>query len=413
MAYVSTIIIGAGQSGLAMSRCLTVRSVDHLILERGTVANAWRTERWDSLRLLSPNWMIRLPGQPYDGPDPDGYMTTPELVARLDGYADRIGAPVQTETQVTAVRRAEPGYVVETNQGPMHCTTLVLATGACNIATVPGCGSELPAGLHAATPLDYKRPDDLPEGGALVVGGSATGIQLAREIHASGRPVTLSVGEHIRVPRTYRGLDIKWWMDAIGVLDERFDEVDDLARVRRTPSLQLVGTPEKETLDLNALMDVGIEVVGRLAGIRDGRAMFSGGLSNHCALSDQKMNRLLDAIDQWVDQQGFSGVVAAPFRPEPTRVPAAPRLDLDLRDGAVRSVVWATGYRPDYAWLDVPVLDRKGRLRHDGGVVAAPGLYAMGLPFMRRRKSTLIDGAGPDARELVAHMMRHLDRQAA
>ena len=319
MTYVPTLIIGAGQSGLAMSRCLSDRSMDHLILERGAIANAWRTERWDSLRLLTPNWMSRLPGVPYRGADPDGYMHIAELAGRLEDYAAAIAAPVQADTTVVSVRRGASGFHVETDQGPVDCERLVLATGACNIATAPGFAAELPKGVRSVTPIDYKRPDDLPEGGVLVVGGSATGVQLAHEIHASGRPVTISVGEHIRVPRTYRGWDIKHWMDVTGVLDERFDAVDDLNRVRRSPSLQLVGSDDRRTLDLNALTAEGVEVVGRMAGIRDGKALFAGSLANHCALSDQKMNRLLAAIDAWIEAHGLAGEVGPASRPEPTR----------------------------------------------------------------------------------------------
>ncbi len=409
----STVIIGAGQSGLAMSKCLSERSIDHLILERGEIANSWRTERWDSLRLLTPNWQSRLPGSPYTGPDPDGYMSMPEVIQRLQAYADDTAAPIQTSTTVLSVNPTDAGYLIDTNQGPVHCATLVLANGACNLPNIPCFAEEVPRGLYATTSQDYKRPSDLPDGGILVVGGSATGVQLAMELQTSGRQVTLSVGEHIRAPRVYRGRDIKWWMDAIGTLDQGIDEVGDPKRVRRSPSLQLVGSHEKQMLDLNALTDAGVDVVGKLVGIRDGNALFSGALANHCALSDLKMNRLLDAIDMWASNQGLDGVLPSPHRFDRTRVSKNPRLQLDLSGGAIRSVLWATGYRPDYSWLRVPVFDRKGRLRHSGGIVDAPGLYAMGLPFMRKRKSTLIDGVGDDAQALSEHIVAQMNRKAA
>jgi putative flavoprotein involved in K+ transport len=241
----------------------------------------------------------------------------------------------------------------------------------------------------------------------LVVGASASGIQLADEIQRSGRQVTLAVGEHIRVPRTYRGRDIQWWMDAVGVLDQRYDEVDDIARARRVPSLQLVGTPGR-TLDLNALSEIGVRLVGRLAGVADGRLQLSGSLANQCALSDLKMGRLLDAVDRWASASGLDGEVLPPHRFAPTRVPAAPLLMLDLGRSGIGTVIWATGFRPDYGWLEVPVLDRKGQIRHDGGVVESHGLYLMGMPFLRRRKSALIDGAAADARELCDHLDAYL-----
>jgi len=403
----STVVLGAGHAGLAMSRCLTERSIDHVVLERGEVANSWKTERWDSLRLLTPNWMSRLPGYGYGGDEPDGYRTMPETISFLERYADGIAAPILTGTTVTSVRRTDDGYEVVTDRGTWHCQAVVIATGACNIPNVPAVAQAVPAGIDTLTPNEYRNPDRLAEGGVLVVGAAATGAQIAEEIHRSGRPVTLAVGEHIRVPRVYRGRDIKWWMDACGVLEERYDEVDNLVRVRNVPSLQLVGSDDRRNLDLNGLTGIGVKLVGRLAGIQNGKAQFSGSLPNQCAMSDLKMNRLLARIDEWATENSLDGQVEPPHRFEPTRVEAAPSLDVDL--GGIRTILWATGYRPDYSWLDLPVLDRKGRIRHDGGVVESPGVYLLGMPFLRSRKSSLIDGAGDDARFLSAHLASYLD----
>ena len=386
-----------------MSRCLSERAIDHVVLERGRVANSWRTERWDSLRLLTPNWQSRLPGFGYAGDDPDGYRTVPEVVAFIDRYAEAVAAPVRTETAVTAVRAEGDGYRVVSDDGEWRCRAVILASGACNVPHVPAVAAEVPKALDSLTPFSYRGPDRLAEGGVLVVGASATGVQLAEEIHASGRPVTIAVGEHVRMPRVYRGRDIQWWMDAAGVLDERWDEVDDIVRARNVPSPQLTGSAARRTLDLNALTAAGVRTVGRLAGIRDGVAQFSGSLRNQCKLADLKMNRLLNAIDEWAAEAGVGGG-APPHRFEPTRVADQPPLALDLAGGEIGSVLWATGFRADFSWLRVPVLDRKGRIRHDGGVTAAPGLYVMGMQFLRRRKSALIDGAGDDARDLAAHL---------
>jgi putative flavoprotein involved in K+ transport len=232
-------------------------------------------------------------------------------------------------------------------------------------------------------------------------------VQLAVEIQRSGRQVTLSVGEHVRLPRIYRGRDVLWWMDASGVWNQRHDEIDDITRARRLPSPQLVGTPERTTLDLNVLGTMNVELVGRLSTVRDGRLLFSGGLRNLFALADLKMERLLDTFDEWCLTAGRDDV-APPERFEPTRVPEKSRWQIDLRDGSIESVVWATGFKPDYSWLHVPVLDEKGHLRHDGGVVDSPGMYALGLPVLRRRKSSFIHGAEDDAREVVAHLAGYL-----
>ena len=396
-----------------MSRCLAERSIDHVVLERGEVANTWKTERWASLRLLTPNWQSRLPGFGYQGDDPDGYRTMPEVIAFIDRYAKVISAPVRTHTTVTSVSRSDAGYLVTTDRGDWHARTVVLATGACNIARVPALAEAVPSAVTMLTPVQYRNPDQLEEGGVLVVGASATGTQLADEIHRSGRPVTLAVGEHIRAPRVYRGRDLEWWMDAAGVLDERYDEVDDIVRARKVPSLQLAGSSERATLDLNALTGIGVKLVGRLAGINEGKAQFSGSLRNLCAMSDLKMGRLLDTIDEWATDNGLDGEVEAPHRLPPTEVEESPPLGMDLTSGEIRTIVWATGFRPDYSWLDVPVLDRKGQLRHDGGVVESPGMYLMGIQFLRRRKSALIDGAGDDARDLSDHLASYLDGQVA
>jgi putative flavoprotein involved in K+ transport len=274
---------------------------------------------------------------------------------------------------------------------------------------VPPFAGLVPSSIDTLTAQQYRNPRQLADGGVLVVGASASGTQIAAEIHRSGRPVTLSVGEHIRAPRMYRGKDIQWWMDRAGVLDERFDQIDDVARARRVPSLQLAGTPDRSTLDLNALTDMGVRLVGRFAGIANDKAQLAGSLRNMCALSDLKMGRLLDAIDEWARDKAFDGTVEPPDRLPPTRVDASPPLTIDLASGEIRTIVWAIGYRPDYRWLEVPVFDRKGMIRHDGGVVASPGMYLMGVPFLRRRKSTLIDGAGDDARDLSAHLASYLD----
>ncbi|HSO99429.1 MAG TPA: NAD(P)-binding domain-containing protein [Solirubrobacteraceae bacterium] len=411
MERVTTVVIGAGHAGLAASHFLSQRAIDHVVLERGEIANSWRRERWDSFRLLTPSWQCGLPGAPYDGPAPDGYMTAGEVADLIDRFAARAGMSVRTGTTVSSVRRIDGGYGLTTSQGEISSASVVIASGACNQPTIPSFASAVPDEVEQLTPFDYRSPAQLPEGGVLVVGASATGVQLAAELRRSGRPVTLSVGEHVRMPRTYRGRDVLWWMNASGLWDQRYDELDDLTRARRLPSPQLVGTPERATLDLNALSAIGVELVGRFAAVRDGCALFSGGLRNVCALADLKLRRLLEAYDQWAQAEGLDGEVDAAERAAPTQLARSPRLQLDLRGGEIRSIVWATGYRPDYRWLEVPVIDRKGRLRHDGGVLDSPGLYALGLPVLRRRKSTFIHGIEDDAREVIDHLVGTLAGQ--
>ena len=310
----------------------------------------------------------------------------------------------RTGTRISSPRRTASG----------DARTLVLASGPYNRPDVPPLAARLPPSVSSISPADYRNPDQLADGGVLVVGAAATGVQLADEIHRSGRPVTLAVGGHVRTPRVYRGKDIMWWLDAAGVLDERYDEVDDIVRARHVPSFQLVGSPTRTTVDLNTLQGIGVRLVGKFAGITDdGKAQFSGSLPNQCALADLKLGRLLATIDDWATpRRGARLSRAARTIRTHALCPSHPPLMLSLRSGEIKTVLWATGYRSDYPWLHIPILDPKGNVRHDGGVTAAPGVYLIGGPFLRRRKSTLIDGAGDDARDLTEHLVGYLNGDA-
>ncbi len=402
-------IIGAGQAGLAMSHCLTAASVDHVLVEKGKVANSWRTERWDSLRLLTPNWMSRLPGWQYRGDDPDGYMTAAEVIDYLAAYRRSFDPPIVTETTVTGITEDDRGFVVSTDRGTWRSRAVVIASGACSTPKIPAIADQLPADIRQLAPIHYRNPSELDDGPVMVVGASASGAQLADEIARSGRDVTMCVGDHVRLPRTYRGMDIHWWMNTIGILDERHDEVEDIVRARRVPSLQLVGSPEKRDLDLNSLSANGVRLVGRLAGISGSNAQFSGSFANQCASADLKMGRLLERIDEYATENGLDSELGAPDRPSPTVVDkAVTTLDLS----SIKTIVWATGFKPDYPWLEPHLLNHKGAIKHDGGVMERPGMYALGLPFTRRRKSSFLDGVGPDATELAAHLIGHLNDTA-
>jgi putative flavoprotein involved in K+ transport len=344
---VDVVVVGAGHSGLAMSHRLSALSIGHVVLERGEVATL-RNERWDSLRLLTRTddplagcWIRRArSGRLHE------QRAGRDFIA---AYAKRNKAPVQTGTTVLGVEPHTRGYAVSTDRGDWQARAVVLASGACNEASVPACAQEVPDTVFQITSKNYKSPAQLPAGGALVVGASATGLQLAQEIHASGRPVMLAVGEHVRMPRRYRGRDVQWWMLASGLLDQCIDDVDDPVRVRRLPSPQLIGSPDHATLDLNALTAMGVRLAGRLAGIRNGKAQFSGSLRNVCSLADLKMRRMLNTFDDWAATSGVLDHSVPAEDPEPTRIGDAVPLGLDLVSGEILSIVWATGYRPDYS----------------------------------------------------------------
>jgi putative flavoprotein involved in K+ transport len=402
----TAVVIGAGHAGLSMSQRLTERSIDHVVLERGEVADSWRTKRWPGLKLLTPNWMLELPGQPAGPSDPDGFLSAPEVATLMRSYADHVAAPVHLHTTVRSLRQARDGYEIWTNNEPFEAHAVVIATGANAVPIVPGLAAALPPSVAQCTAFDYRGPNSIADGGVLVVGASATGVQLAAELQRSGRPVTLAVGEHVRLPRSYCGRDIFWWLNATGVLAERNDEVEDLARARRLPSPQLSGSALP--VELASLVSEGVQLVGRLAAVDGGIARFSGSLRNVCTLADLKMNRFLDRADEWAKTVSLDLPFA--IRPQPTPVPDTPTLALDLTTGAVRTVVWATGFRPDYSWLELPVLDGSGRLRHHNGVVTeAPGLYALGLPMLRTRASTYIHGAASDTEAVADRLVAHLN----
>ncbi len=407
---IDAIIIGAGHAGLAASYCLSELSIDHQVIERGEVANSWRHERWDSLTLLTPNWQSRLPGFSYSGDDPDGFMAMQEVVRFIDDYSGFCKAPLQTHTTVTSLTPTTDGYQVVTDRGEWYCRSVVIASGACNVPAIPKVAKDLPADIQQVTPREYRNPDQLVEGGVLVVGASATGLQLAEEIHRSGRPVTIASGEHVRLPRIYRGRDIQWWMDATGLLDEGLDDIDDINRARHLPSPQLVGSLDHQILDLNTMTGLGIKLVGRLMGVNNGHLQFSGSIANVCALADLKMNRLLKLIDEWAEQNPLGSRFEPTERFPRTEVDEVPCLDLDLSTSGIRTIVWATGYRPDYSWLEVPVLDRKGMIKHAAGVADSPGMYVLGMPFLRKRKSSFIHGIEDDARYVTGQLAEFLNQ---
>jgi putative flavoprotein involved in K+ transport len=410
MRRTDVVVVGGGQAGLAMSRVLAERGIAHVVLERGRIGERWRSERWDSLRLLTPRWQSRLPGFAYRGPQPDGFMTKDELVTFLEDYARASRAPVERGVTVEAVAPAEGGYQVDTDRGGWLARSVVVATGHCHEARVPAWAARLPPDVLQVAPTRYRNPSQLPRGGVLVVGASATGVQLASELQRSGRPVTLAVSRHARMPRRYRGRDILWWYDALGLGEQRAEELPDLEAARAAPSLQLVGSPEHRTLDLATLRHEGVRLTGRAVGSDGERVLFADDLAASVRDADQRLARLLARIDAYVASRGIEAPPAEPVRPvQLAPAPAA----LDLRGEGIRTVLWATGYRRSYPWLRVPVLDARGELVHSGGVTPAAGLYALGLPLLRRRKSSWLDGVGDDARALGAHLADRLERRAA
>ena len=409
MPRTTALIIGAGQAGLAMSRCLSELAIDHVVLERGKVAQRWRSQSWDSLRLLTPNWMTRLPGFQYDGDDPDGFMSAPEVIAFFERYAASSASPVVSDTAVQSVERAGHDFHVVTSRGEWSATAVVVATGYCDLPAIPPQSrSVAPSVLQIAAP-DYRRPEQLPAGGVLVVGASATGVQLADEIQRSGREVTLAVGHHTRLPRSHRGRDILWWLDRLGVLSQNAEAVENIERSRHQPSMQLVGRSDRASLDLGVLHDEGVRLVGRIRDVDGYRVNVADDLVSTMSAADIKMAEVLTRIDRFIDAAGIDAGPREPFTPTWPRAAGAP-VRLDLKSEGIETVIWATGCRRAYPWLHVPVLDARGEIRHTGGITPEAGLYVLGLNFQRRRNSSFIDGVGHDAWLIAHEVARSLTR---
>lgn len=405
-------IVGAGQAGLAMSACLSRLGIDHVLFERGTVAERWKSTTWDSLTMLTPNWMNVLPHGPAACEHADGFMSRHQLVRYLEAYARENDAPVVTGTEVLSLSADGSSYRLLTGAGAWSASAVVIATGQCDRPALPA-HARAEAGVHSLHSSGYRREGDLPAGGVLVVGASSSGVQIAAELRDAGRDVVLSVGRHTSLPRRYRGHDIFVWLERLGILSQRSSEVPDLAAAMRQPSLQLAGRPNGADVGLGTLQRKGIRLAGRLAGFGSGGAVFADDLADTVSVAAVKRSRLLRSIDALADPAGTAGVWQ--------RTPSGPDTAKALRTLSfarenVGTIVWATGFRRSFPWLHVPVLTAEGEIDHRDGVTSVPGVYALGYRFLRKRDSNFIGGVGTDAVALSHHVagyLRQRSRQAA
>ena len=409
---IDTVVIGGGQAGLTMSHRLRDIGRPHVVLERHGIAKRWRTERWDSLRFQFPNWAVQLPDFPFSHADPDGFAPRDAIVRFIEDYAAFIQAPVLSPVAVTALRRLSGSrrFQVETSAGTVEAMNVVVATGPYQRPAVPPILRGSMGGIVQVHSSGYGNPGQLPPGGVLVVGAGASGAQIAEELQLAGRRVYLSVGAHRRLPRRYRGRDVIWWLGALGM-----DETTVQMRPPDHSPLVISGAGGGHTIDFRRFVADGMLLVGRTLAAENEKMSFAADLAANLRQGDATYAGFLVAADRHVLHAGLDmpeDFSARDVFPDPRELVQL-ILSLDLAAEGIASIVWATGFRPDYRWLDLPVIDDKGHLRHDGGVVAAPGLYALGLPFLRRRKSTFISGAEDDARELVDHLAGYLSTPAS
>lgn len=411
MRLIDVAIVGAGQAGLAMSRCLAVLGVGHAIFDRGRVAERWRTTAWDSLRMLTPNWINGLPWQPYDGADPHGFMTRNETIALLERYAASFGAPVFERTPVMSLAADGSAFRLQTPDGTWRARAVVVATGHCDRAFIPSIAGRLSFDIASLHSSQYRSPGVIPDGGVLVVGSSPSGLQIAEELRRAGRKVILSSGAHTRVPRRWRGHDIFWWLSRLGKFSERASEVANLEAEIRQPNVQLAGRPSD--CDLPLMQALGIRLAGRVDGVEGGHVFFRDDLAESVTSADQRMAHILAAIDRFDGRPTNIGNID--FRRVDLAANGAPRM-LSLRNENIRTVIWATGFRRAFPWIELPVLRQDGEIRQTGGVTAVPGLYTLGFRFQCKRDSHFFGGVGTDALEIAGHVARFLGaslRQAA
>ncbi|WP_020203752.1 NAD(P)/FAD-dependent oxidoreductase [Cupriavidus sp. WS] len=401
--FTDTLIVGAGQAGIAMSEHLTKLDVPHVVLERDRIAERWRTGRWDSLVANGPAWHDRFPGLAFEGLDPDAFAPKDTVARYFETYARKIDAPVRTGVEVLSARRnrGRYGFTVETSAGTYEAQRIVVATGPFQRPVIPALaqGDATVMQIHSAA---YRNPGQLPEGGVLVVGAGSSGVQIADELQRAGRKVYLSIGPHDRPPRSYRGRDFCWWLGVLGQWDQEIAQPG-----REHVTIAVSGTHGGRTIDFRALAHQGITLVGVTKALRDGVVTFENDLAGHVARGDASYLSLLDAADAYVASNGLDLPEEPQARgslPDPACM-TDPVLRLDLAQAGVASIIWATGYATDYGWLKADAFDADGKPRHQRGISSEPGVYFLGLPWLTRRASAFIWGVWHDARHIADHIV--------
>lgn len=406
--HVSVAVIGGGQAGLSMSYYLSQSGTDHVVFERHRVAHAWRDQRWDSFCLVTPNWQCQLPGHAYPGNDPNGFMLKDEIVAYVEGYATRIGAPVREGVGVDRLSRDGDLYRLETRDGVTTADAVVLAVGGYHTPFVPRDGERLPEAIVQIHSAAYKNPDQLPAGAVLVVGSGQSGCQIAEDLHLAGRQVHLVVGSAPRCPRVYRGRDAVDWLADLGQYDLPVTEHPLKEKVRRKANHYLTGRGGGRDIDLRAFALEGMRLHGRLDAVRGGHLHFRDDLAANLDGADAVYNGICALIDKHIADAGLDA--PPPSRYAPVWQPDAFETSLDPIAAGITSVVWCTGFRPDWSWVDLPLFDGNGYPTHTRGVTALPGVYTVGLPWLHTWGSGRFVGVGRDAAYLSQQIAAHLAR---
>ncbi|AOZ10014.1 MSMEG_0569 family flavin-dependent oxidoreductase [Cupriavidus malaysiensis] len=398
--HYSVIIVGGGQAGLSLSYYLRQAGIEHLVLEQHTMTHTWHTQRWDAFCLVTPNWQCALPGHPYAGDDPHGFMKKDEIIAYLDGFIRAVAPPVLEHTEVRSVKaRPQGGFAVVTTRGTFGADQVVVASGGYRTPIVPRLAERLPASIRQVQSADYRNPQALPEGAVLVVGSGQSGAQIAEDLHLAGRQVYLAVGEAPRCARFYRGRDVVDWLAEMKYYDLPVTEHPLREGVRDNTNHYVTGRDGGRDIDLRRFAAEGMELYGVLEDYRDGRLRFAPDLRRNLDNADATYNRINAGIDQYIAAHGIDAPPPSLYTPAWT--PAAERTELDPQAAGIGSVIWCIGFRPDFGWLEVPVFNGRGHPGHERGVSAHPGLYFLGLPWLHTWGSGRFSGIARDAQYLA------------
>jgi putative flavoprotein involved in K+ transport len=399
------IVVGGGQAGLSVSFCLKEHGVEHVMLEKTRIASSWRDQRWDTFCLVTPNWQCQLPGHPYQGPDPKGFMGRHAIVEYLETYAARFRPPVREGVEVTSLvpGRDGVGFGLETSCGFFTADQVVVATGSYHRPRIPPWARELPSSVQQMHSADYRNPQQLAAGDVLVVGTGQSGCQIAEDLHLAGRRVHLCVGSAPRCARRYRGKDVVEWLHEMGYYDIPIDEHPDKEQVRGKTNHYVTGRDGGHDLDLREFALQGMKLYGPLDAIQDGVLRFAPGLKEHLDAADDVYRSINRTIDAFVTKVGARAPIDPPY--VPVWEPGTEIRSLDVRSSRVSAVVWSTGFDTDFSWVKAPVLDESGRVRHERGVTSVPGLYFLGLSWLFTWGSGRFSGVGRDAKHIVARIL--------
>ena len=398
------VIVGGGQAGLSISYCLKERGLDHIIFEKNQIANAWRSQRWDSFCLVTPNWQCQLPGYPYKGNEPEGFIKKDEIVAYIENYARSFNPPIQEGVEVLNLRRGDRGiFEVTTSIGDYTADQVVVAAGAYHQPKIPKISERLPEHILQVHSSKYKNPESLPEGAVLVIGTGQSGCQIAEDLHLAGRKVHLCVGSAPRSPRRYRGKDAVEWLDLMGYYELSIDQHPQKEKVRSKANHYLTGRDGGREIDLRRFALEGMQLHGRLKNIASNKLEFFNDLKQNLDGADAVSESIKKTIDNFIAKNNLDAPIEPPY--QPVWQPEMDIPDLDLAEANITTVIWCTGFQSDFSWIEIPVFDGKGYPGHDRGVTEVKGLYFLGLPWLYTWGSGRFSGVAKDATYLADYIM--------